>query len=697
VSAVLSDFNFRNLVADEKAVTVSNGDINFGFMTTNHMSSDRKCKCDIAIPIGCAAGLESLKFALNSLNRRSDLLPNISVGYVAVDDCASALRALEVSVVFINDILQTGQVGNCSPPYHSRDLRYDVVGIIGPAGSAAASLQSSFVGAFNIPLIGTYATSDTLSDKNIYGYFLRMVSPDSYQVKAMLDLCQFLGWSYISLVYSESTYGENGATKLDQFLRDSSNNYSLCLSTVQKIYADATDEDYSRVVHELVSFTHMKVVLLFMDGTFPYPFFAAVRQIAGADRFVWLTGDFLNFYFTSSYQDVITDAIYFDHPSVVMPEFYSYVRAINPFGNIWLADSLGLKNQCDDVNQQNWTEECKQQAVAALDQCPFFWPLINRVYDAVYVLADAVHRLLTDVCPNAFEQKWMLNSCIRGETLLRYLQNTSLEGLNGRIKFDNNGNIQENLTINQFQLTSSGYSSVVVGYWNPSDRRVLLDINKLSWNSPNVSRAITSTRVPIVSVCSLPCEDNEYVVSSDVHCCWTCRSCRDNEIVSTNRTSCEACPDFYWPNENATSCVQIDPTYLRISHPISACLLVLAALCILSTVIVANVYLARRRSKLVMATNLPLSMITLMGVVAASIAVAIFVIPPSSSDICIARSFGFHCSINLVYTPLFVKNVIIYRIFSSGAPKISFKSTKFQMFLMISSFILQVCSLFVVR
>jgi hypothetical protein len=599
----------------------------------------------------------------------------------------------EGSIVFVNDILQTSQVGNCSHTASSHNTRYNVVGIIGPPSSTAASLQSSFVGTFNIPQIGTFTTSDTLSDKNVYGYFMRMVSPDSYQVKAMLDLCQFFGWSYISVVYSEGTYGENAASKLDQFLRDPSNNYSLCLSTAQKIYSDATDSDYYRVVSELMSFSHMKVVLLFLDGSYPHPFFAAVRQYAGMDRFVWLAGDFLTFYLTSSCLDIIVGGIYLDHPSVEIPDFHNYLKTIDPYEDSWMTDFLGLKNECSDFTQLNQTEDCTQKVIDALDQCPFFWPLINRVYDAVFVLADAVRRLLTDLCPNAFEQKWMLNDCIRGETLLNYLQNTSLKGLNGRIKFDNYGNIQENLTINQFQRTSSGCISVVVGHWNPSDRRVLLDNSKLSWNFLNVSSAMTSTHTPITSVCSLPCEINEYIVNSDVRCCWSCRACRDNEIVSANRSSCETCPEFYWPSENSASCIQIDPTYLRTSHPISVCLLVLATFCGFSTVAIANVYFFKRHEKLVMATNLPLTMITLTGIVAANVAVAVFAIPPSSSDVCIARSFGFHCSINLVYVSLFVRNVIIYRIFTERVPKLTFNSTKFQMLFIASGFILQVISL----
>jgi Receptor family ligand binding region len=327
----------------------------------------------------------------------------------------------------------------------------------------------------------------------------------------MLDLCQFLGWTYVSLVYSEGAYGENAASKFDQFLRDASNNYSLCLATTRKIYADATDGDYERIVSDLMSYTHMKVVLLFLAGSQPYSFFDAVGRLDGAGRFVWLTSDFLSFYLATPYLHIIDGGIYFDHPSAVMPEFQNYFETLQPLEDVWLSEFLDPASLCTESDAFNMSNACKQQAVDALSQCPFFWPLINRVYDAVFVLANAVHRLVIDLCPSAFEQKSILHDCIRGDILLRYLQNTSVDGVNGRIQFDSNGNIQENLTINQFQRTTSGYTSVLVGHWNPSDRKVLLDTSKLSWKAFNFP-SVTNTSLPITSVCALPCRHNEYII-----------------------------------------------------------------------------------------------------------------------------------------------------------------------------------------
>ena len=71
-------------------------------------------------------------------------------------------------------------------------------------------------------------------------------------------------------------------------------------------------------------------------------------------------------------------------------------------------------------------------------------------------------------------------------------------------------------------------------------------------------------------------------------------------------------------------------------------------------------------------------MLILFGILVAAITIIIFVLSPDHDAICVARSFGFHCGVNLIYAPLFVKNVRIYRIFRAGAKKIKFISNRTQ-------------------
>lgn len=70
-------------------------------------------------------------------------------------------------------------------------------------------------------------------------------------MKAMLDLCQSFGWTYVSFVYSEGSYGQNAATYADHFLRDADNGYTICLATTVKIPSDADQAEVDDVIRTL--------------------------------------------------------------------------------------------------------------------------------------------------------------------------------------------------------------------------------------------------------------------------------------------------------------------------------------------------------------------------------------------------------------------------------------------------------------
>jgi metabotropic X receptor len=46
-----------------------------------------------------------------------------------------------------------------------------------------------------------------LSNKQRFEYFTRTIPSDHHQVMAIVQMIRFLKWSYISILYEESTYG----------------------------------------------------------------------------------------------------------------------------------------------------------------------------------------------------------------------------------------------------------------------------------------------------------------------------------------------------------------------------------------------------------------------------------------------------------------------------------------------------------
>jgi len=55
--------------------------------------------------------------------------------------------------------------------------------------------------------VSYFSTSPELSNKQRFEYFSRTIPSDHYQVKAMVEIVDRCGWSYVSILYEESNYG----------------------------------------------------------------------------------------------------------------------------------------------------------------------------------------------------------------------------------------------------------------------------------------------------------------------------------------------------------------------------------------------------------------------------------------------------------------------------------------------------------
>ena len=53
------------------------------------------------------------------------------------------------------------------------------------------------------------------SDRVLFPYFMRTVTPDDAQTKAMVSMLEMLGSDYVQILYSEGAYGEGGRDKVN--------------------------------------------------------------------------------------------------------------------------------------------------------------------------------------------------------------------------------------------------------------------------------------------------------------------------------------------------------------------------------------------------------------------------------------------------------------------------------------------------
>jgi hypothetical protein len=178
------------LKRDHTFARVREGDVNIGLLASIHETIDNRC---FDVQSSGVMRAWAMEFAVDEVNARPDLLPNVTVGFVQLDDCWNDLKALEVAVYFAANDACAGVISdNCSSEAKHRDeslyRSYNVVGVLGPSNSAMSTAVTQFLGTFHIPVLSLYATNNALSDKTEYPYFMRLVPPNIKQEQLLLQV-----------------------------------------------------------------------------------------------------------------------------------------------------------------------------------------------------------------------------------------------------------------------------------------------------------------------------------------------------------------------------------------------------------------------------------------------------------------------------------------------------------------------------
>ena len=157
------------------------GHLQLGILTPIHHPGDSSSFCSeqFYAPVVMEI-LEAYVYAINQVNTNLSLLPNTTLGFVVLDDCFWDMAALSKAVYFLPVADKANSSSNLysaaiDPPTSSSQSavecqegtrQFDIVGVTGVSSSRKAVMVSTLMGVFHLPVVGTLATSDELSDKS---------------------------------------------------------------------------------------------------------------------------------------------------------------------------------------------------------------------------------------------------------------------------------------------------------------------------------------------------------------------------------------------------------------------------------------------------------------------------------------------------------------------------------------------------
>ena len=216
------------------------GDINLGGIFPVYRSLTSK-GCDSDLFSNGVRMVEVLVYAIERINNRSDLLPNVTLGYEIRNDCGREEITLWTMMTMCTPGGHLDYQEAC-PGYNQNNVG-NIIGVIGPAASSTSLFAAKVGSVAQVPVVSYIATSDELSDSDRFPYFLRTVPPDKFQVGAIVDLLLNFNWTYVALFYSIDTYGINGA-RLIQIL---SEEQGICIPVNMPVAASPTSTELDEI------------------------------------------------------------------------------------------------------------------------------------------------------------------------------------------------------------------------------------------------------------------------------------------------------------------------------------------------------------------------------------------------------------------------------------------------------------------
>jgi hypothetical protein len=116
------------------------------------------------------------------------------------------------------------------------------------------------------------------------------------------------------------------------------------------------------------------------------------------------------------------------------------------------------------------------------------------------------------------------------------LQNISMTGTIGEIRFDSDGDLIGAIEVFQYQRVLKGaenaYEAVKIGSSaNVARNASVLNVTMLQWKIFG-ENGNSSIEAKPESSCSRPCKVGEYAAQLGIICCWECKQCPENGDVS---------------------------------------------------------------------------------------------------------------------------------------------------------------------
>ncbi|XP_066566556.1 extracellular calcium-sensing receptor-like [Amia ocellicauda] len=606
---------------------------------------------------------QTMIFAIEEINNRSDILPNVSLGYKIYDSCRTVSLSIKASMALMNMEQKNLSDESCTKPT-------TVHAIIGHPSSTPTIGIATTVGPFGIPVISHFATCACLSNRKEFPTFFRTIPSDYYQSRALAKLVKHFGWTWVGTIRTDDDYGNNGMATFVQAAQQE----GICIEYSEAIYRTDPREKFWKVA-DIVRKSSSKVIVAFasyveMDLLVKE---LLIQNVTGL-QWVGTEGWIIDRYLASSENyKILRGAIGLAIPNVEIPglkEFILNVRPSNTPGNTGFNEfwetifncSLRNENSNQCTGMETWNE-IHNQYTDVSDM-----GILNNVYKAVYAVAHALHHLLTcKTGQGPFQNKTCAN---KNKTepwqVLHFLKEVNFTTWNGeKVYFNENGDPAARYALVNWQLKKEGITFEDIGLYDAS----LPEGQRFVMNEVSAVWAGDWDEVP-KSVCSESClpGTRKAIVKGKPICCFDCIPCAEGEVSNTtDSVDCSKCPTEYRSNEDKNECILKTVEFLSFQELMGIVLVTCSVFGACLTVTAAIIFFWYRYTPIVRANNSELSFLLLFSLTLCFLCSLTFIGQPSEWS-CMLRHTAFGITFVLCISCVLGKTIVVLMAFRATLP-----------------------------
>ena len=509
-----------------------------------------------------------------------------------------------------------------------RDTKHESkpIGVLGPLSGEQTKYISHIFQYEEIPIITFSEVCHTLNDKITHPGVLKTVPTDRKEVEVIVALLEKFHWTFVSVVYQDTSHGKSGYEELRK--------RRICLSNEILIYEDLSN--INTTFKSLSKGEKSKVYILFGSNKMKRAVLEEAVRV-GMRKRIWILPD--TFYRDPWYTEVsreIRAYLLFIFPTAGRdPEFEKYFLNLNHSTskhNLWVRNFLQTKDQHAEVKLEKFKNEFDFSSVGFVRNA-------IRAY-ATYWLNQA----------HLYKERYPHNVCLKKIHNVSYipsLKKVKFPGLNSEdIEFDENGDVKDyfyNIYITfpkrkrqRKQKNRNDENNWRNKHKNKQNRHKPYYLHERSkkkfstetvfgadWSSKKKSfmnfdkKRFEGLRVKdLFSKCnSKPCDSGKTNISFNLKkpCCWTCIPCPENQIkLSFGNFKCHECPPDTVPNKDRTQCIRRMNLDIKYNDYVGIIILSTSTVSIVINLIILIIFILKRHTPLVRSSAFKLSLIQLI-------------------------------------------------------------------------------------